>query len=484
MRILLLLIFLPFSVSGQQLEWSNARKLKGTSVFTKVIGENSNGIYLLRTKTSIFSKQLIVEHYRNHLGLEATKSMPLKRQRLVSANVNENGPLIFTSRYNKVTQMNELSGYYLNGGLEPVKEPEVVDAAPISDFYDRGDFTVRYSVTQNRILVYHSEKTDDKELLIHLEILDRQLKHVSSKRVQLPFPYEEIVVRDLHIDDSGNVYLLITHQAEVHRRTSNPVMTHSLYCYYPDTDQMEDYLLSDSSTFLLQPRISFDRNNHRVNVTAFYSHTFFNTFTGVYFFSLGRNQDPVVYLTPFSEELISLLIGKVRMERGGEVSDFQVMKAIPSSDGGVILVAERASVSADEDILIVSGVAQTMTRNIYNYDDILVVALDSAGAISWHHVIYKNQSSMNDGGYFGSIVVAVTPANIHIIYNDKMRGNGDIMQISIDGTGAISSKILIKSERNFISVIPSEARQIGANELLLPTMRDKKFALLKLVYDK
>lgn len=482
----MVLLLLPFYGYGQQMEWSNSRKLKGTSVFTKVLGENNHGIFLLRHKTSIFSKQIIFEKYKTHLGLESSRSISLNRKRLVSSSVNDQGVVLFTTNYNKTTSLNELYGYYLDSDLQDLTIPKVLDASPIIDFYDRGDFTIRYSVNNKRILVFHTERTNNKKLIINLGIFTTELENIRSKQIELPYDYDRTVIRDLMIDDSGNVFMLIVNHKEISRRSENREIINGLFFYNPADDKITDYSLNDGTVFLINPRLSIDRKFNKINVTAFYSNNSFNSFTGVYKFTLpyDSNQKVSMHFEELSDDLISSLIGKVRMEKGIEVSDFQITTTVPTSDGGIILVAERTSVSSDEDILIISGVAQTTTRNIYNYDDVLVLALDTEGRVNWHHVINKNQSSMNDGGYFGSIIVGVTPSNIHIIYNDKLRGNGDIMQYSIDGTGEITSKILVKSERNFISVIPSEARQIGANELLLPTMRDKKFALLKLIYDK
>lgn len=486
MRALLIILLLPFTAFGQQMEWSNTRKLKGTTVFTRVIGENNNGIYLMRTRSTLFRRHIIFEKYRSELGFEYSRSVALKRERLVSLRVYDSSILVLLSKYNKETELNELSAYYINEKFEPITDPVVVDAAPIADFYDRGDFNVRYSVLNERLVIYHTEKSDSRNRIISMKVYDPELKLLGSRRMELPYSYANVGIEDTYIDQSGNVFMLILQHLETGRRGDNNENIHGLFCYYPAIDSMEDYQLNDTGEYLIDPHISFDREYNKLNVTAFYSEKFSTRFSSIYNFGLwlDHKDDPLVFKTELPKELISALIGKVRMERGAEVGDFYIIKTIPTSDAGLILIAERSSVSSDEDVMFINGMPQSMARNIYNYDDVLVLAMDDIGMVSWHHVINKNQSSMNDGGYFGSVIVGVTPSNIQIIYNDKLRGNGDIMQYTIDGKGLMTSKILLRSERNFVSVIPGEARQIGANELLLPTTRDKKFALLKLIYDK
>jgi hypothetical protein len=138
--------------------------------------------------------------------------------------------------------------------------------------------------------------------------------------------------------------------------------------------------------------------------------------------------------------------------------------------------------SSEEDVIYVNGIPQNTSRNIYNFDEVFVLSLDSSGKIVWHKMINKSQSSMNDGGYYSSVIVGVTQDNIHIIFNDKMRGNGNVMQYSINGKGVMSDVILLRSDREYLSVIPAESKQISSNKLLIPVSRDKKFALLKLIY--
>jgi hypothetical protein len=68
------------------------------------------------------------------------------------------------------------------------------------------------------------------------------------------------------------------------------------------------------------------------------------------------------------------------------------------------------------------------------------------------------------------------------LYNDRLRTNGDVIQYAFSPEGEVSNKILIRSDANYVSIIPSEAKQIGYNTLLLPVSKDNKFSMLKLVY--
>jgi hypothetical protein len=191
---------------------------------------------------------------------------------------------------------------------------------------------------------------------------------------------------------------------------------------------------------------------------------------------------PTRTFSKFSKDIMVDLIGERHEEDESEAYEFEQLKAVPMSHGGITVVSERASMSSEEDVIYVNGIPQNTSRNIYNFDEVFVLSLDSSGKIVWHKMINKSQSSMNDGGYYSSVIVGVTQDNIHIIFNDKMRGNGNVMQYSINGKGVMSDVILLRSDREYLSVIPAESKQISSNKLLIPVSRDKKFALLKLIY--
>jgi hypothetical protein len=242
--------------------------------------------------------------------------------------------------------------------------------------------------------------------------------------------------------------------------------------------------LNDSGRNLQQLVLSIDRGNKQLNVNGFYSNEAGNRFSGIYFFKLSLlNPDSfAIFHTELSREIKTELIGEKFASEKMELYDFNHLKAIPMSHGGITVIAERSSMSFEEDIIYINGVPQNTSRNIYNYDDVFILCMNNAGQILWHRVINKNQSSLNDGGYYSSIAISNTNDLLHIVFNDKMRGNGNVMQYTINGDGDMENKILIRSDREFISVIPVEARQVSSNKLLIPATKDKKFALLKLVY--
>jgi hypothetical protein len=57
------------------------------------------------------------------------------------------------------------------------------------------------------------------------------------------------------------------------------------------------------------------------------------------------------------------------------------------------------------------------------------------------------------------------------------------MQYTIYNNGVEESKKLLKTELDFVAIIPEESSQVSSNKLIIPTSKNRRFSLLKLVYN-
>jgi hypothetical protein len=481
--VIVLLVILPIS-SAQSIEWSNSRKINGGALFTRVLGENANGVYVLRYRNRFFTRNIIIEKYRNHLGFNFSRNILLKRSRLIAVDLNQENLLFFTSDFNKNERRNELKAQFFDNNILPkTKEKQIAYSQPIES-YDKGDFRVQSSSDLSKYLVVYSNKSLANKRTIHLKMLDNQMNELAEKHLELPLNYDAYNLNEFTIDNAGNVFLIVKEKHKIGKRTFDEISNYRLLIWQQSTNELRDILLSDSGRYIQNLKLSIDRNQQSANISGYYSYAHQDRFSGLYLCKVNADsiENAKQYYSPIPVELMSRLIGERQAIDKSEAFDFKQLKAIPLSNGSVALISERSSMSLEEDIVYVNGVPQNTSRNIYNFDDVMIVCLDSIGRLIWHQVIHKNQSSLNDGGYYSSIIIGVTNDNIHVIFNDKMRGNGNVLQYSLGADGKMTNKILLKSDREFIAVIPSESLQISSNKLMIPVSKDKKFALLKLVY--
>src|SRR5210317_1325757 len=107
MRVLFIIILFSQSAFAQTVEWSNSRKLRGNSVFTHIIGQDSKGIYLLRQKNRLFSKYVILEKYHPQLGFAFSRSLLIQKSKIINADINERGIFMASVHYNRAKARNE-----------------------------------------------------------------------------------------------------------------------------------------------------------------------------------------------------------------------------------------------------------------------------------------------------------------------------------------------------------------------------------------
>jgi len=113
---------------------------------------------------------------------------------------------------------------------------------------------------------------------------------------------------------------------------------------------------------------------------------------------------------------------------------------------------------------------------------IFLLSIDSKGVQEWAKVISKGQSSVNDYGYYSSFTIFKKKDRIHILFNDRLKGDGGALVYTLKNDNTLEQELLFGNQSSFISIVPSESRQLDANTMLLPTSKDRKFAFVKITF--
>lgn len=96
-----------------------------------------------------------------------------------------------------------------------------------------------------------------------------------------------------------------------------------------------------------------------------------------------------------------------------------------TSDNGYIGVAEHYEIEKRFSGVGTPGSSNRMDTYFF-YDDVLVYKLDSTGVLDWVKRIPKSQNSINDNGYYLSIVEALTDDYLYILFNDNSKNYDDL----------------------------------------------------------
>lgn len=473
-----LVLLFSFSAKSQVLQWSNPTKLRGGAVFTRVISENDKGVFLLRYRNRFYSKSVILERYSHLLTLQITKSIDLKNARLVKCYALQKGLLLVRSQYNRLNQSNQLIAQLYSYDLKAQGKEQILAESPVLEYGDRGNYRLRISDNQQKISLIYSEPSTSKNIIINHFVFTGELKKVSEKKVELPIAYEDFIIRDFDINNKGEVVMICSELESKRRRTLE--FKHSLYVF--DKDSIHDFVISDSME-LKSSRLIYDRQTDKSKLVAFYGYKNARGIEGTLFFELDESlTEGNLNMNNFNEQLIKDV--NINDRNTGFVSDgFGILEVIPRSDGGMLVIAEQKEIATEDDVIMVNGIPQSTSKNIYNFNELLLLNYDSVGYVDWYKVITKNQTTVNDGGYFSSAVVFVGDKFVQLIFNDQLRSSGDVMQYTIYNNGVVESAKLLKNQLDNVVIIPSESKQVSSNKVIIPTSKNRRFAILKLIYD-
>lgn len=107
------------------------------------------------------------------------------------------------------------------------------------------------------------------------------------------------------------------------------------------------------------------------------------------------------------------------------LGNFKMHDLQKTSDNGYIGLAEHFEIEKR-----FSGVGTPGTTNrmdtYYFYDDVIAYKLDSLGMLEWVKRIPKSQNSINDGGYYLSIVQSLSESHLYVLFNDNTKNYDDL----------------------------------------------------------
>jgi hypothetical protein len=475
--IVLLFAFLSTLSYGQVLQWSNPTKLKGAAVFTKVISENESGVFLLRYRNRLYSKNIVIDRYSHRLVLQDSRVIDLKKARLVKIYATSKGLLIIKSKINKATQNNELLAQWYSYDLRPIDETVLLAQSPIREFGDRGNFRLRISDNLAHIALIYTERTPEKEVLLHYSLMNISLQEIAHKDVQIAVQYERFMIQDLILGNEKELFMLT---GNIGKERNKKVQNH-YSLYHLQDSVLYDFPLPDSLS-VKSAFLTYDRVADNARVTGFFGESETYGVFGTFFYQLTEQRDSAaLVVSEFTDRFVNEV--NINNRNGGAISEgFNILDAIPRSDGGIMLIAEQEDIATEDDIILVNGIPQSTSKNIYNFNELLVLNYDAEGFMDWNKLIIKNQTTVNDAGYYSSIVIFVGEKFVQLLYNDQLRSSGDVMQYTIYNNGYVEANKLLKAQLDYVAIIPSEAKQVSSNKVIIPTSKNRRFALLKLSY--
>jgi hypothetical protein len=476
--LLLILCIAPHS-NAQQVLWANKNNLDKRTEFTKVIGQNKYGVYVLKHKNSSFKRYFIIELFDKKMNLLKTKTFKIPGASLQKIVVHKTGLLYFTKSYGKGFTFS----LKVNGIDSTFNDYPIANAVNSLDIGNQNiDFNVDYTIQRDKFLVWYLvDKNDSTSLNYHLFSTSKNLINGS---INIPYKTTQIYIKDLCLDSLQNIYFVNSVSSKF--KSKNPedfqhyFLAHNIY-----NKSNFSYLINNEKTFINSYRINYNPSFHNIILTGLYGEKDEDENIGFFNIVLDCKTQKIQQskFNVFDRSLIADIIGFKNEEKGENLSKFVIKRTIPRTDGGMLIIAERVFITTQSDIFYINGIPQSNYARIFNNDEVILLNIDSNLNVAWTDIIHKNQASVNDGAYYNSVITMVSDENVYILYNDKLSANSDIIQVTYDANGNKTQKILLNNEQYFALVIPAEYNQVSSNSAVLPIfLNHREFTYIKLIY--
>jgi hypothetical protein len=463
---------------SQQIIWANKNNIDKRTDFTKVIGQNKYGVYVLKHKSSTFRRYFILEHFDKKMNLLKSKTFKIPNAELEKIVVHNKGIVFFTKEFGKGFSY-KLTMQGIDSNFNEQAARTIVSSQDFND--ETVGFRIEYNVSRDRFLIWYLIEGERKTILKYHMVFNNDIQ--KTGQTEILHPLSDLYIGDAVIDDTGNLYAIYSH-SEKFKSKSAADFYHYMYCLNIYTGISKNSLINNTETFVTGYKLCYNEKHNTVNAFGLFGIKDEDDNKGYFNILVNCRHFEFIFST-FSDidrAVVGNIIGVKYEQKGENLSKFKIKKLVPKSDGGLLVISERSFVTTQSDIFYVNNIPQSSYDKILNNDEVLILSLDSLGNREWTEVIVKNQSSINDGGFYNGIIIMVNDDNINILYNDKLSANADIIQVTYSHTGEHSKKILMKNEQFYALIIPSEYSQVTNNSIVIPINQNRDFTYIKLLY--
>jgi hypothetical protein len=257
-----LFILKPLEGNTQAIEWGSPQKIKNKNLFTQIIGETPNGLYLLRCKNSDFSAEVIIEKYKSNLSQELSISLPLAVNGLVERVLLVNNELfVFISAKNVSTNTIDILAQKMDENLKNIGEPVVICSFPVAGYLERRKIQVKTNAAKTMVgIMFLLKALEGNGSKLNVYVYQGATQQFFGRQFSLESTHKEIFLTAFDLDNEGNAYVLLDYP-RVEKKGSVDSRAFYLYAYYPDIDKMFANELGNQDMFIEE--LGFTINNFK-----------------------------------------------------------------------------------------------------------------------------------------------------------------------------------------------------------------------------
>ena len=334
---------------------------------------------------------------------------------------------------------------------------------------------------QHMLLSYNLETPNRADQAMRAISIDTSGVVSWAAKIVLPYKEKNLNRISTLISNKNRLFILgLAFHAE--QKEKGPGKSSYRFFDFDPTDQtLKEEEIRFEDRFISDVGISIDEINDKVVMAGFFSDKNTYSTAGVFFNSYDPQSRSTKEMRSerFPDAYLTRFIGEFKANKGKELTNYTIDRLILRNDGGAVIVAEAFY---RDEYTYYDVFTQTFTRRvIYNYNNVLVVSVNKDGSIDWGSIVPKNQSSVDDGGFYSSYLNYIDQDQMIYIYNTLAGKRNAVMLYQVTNRGTENQRMLFK-ENEEVQIVAKGGMQIDTDMVILPATFKKKSRLLKIVF--
>lgn len=500
-NILVLLFFIPLTISAQEITYSEYNNEDNRDINFEIIGKMNNSYLIYK---NIRWKHMLAIY---DTDMKFKKSIRLKFVPDKTFNIDfvpypDFFYVIYQYQKNNIVYCKAVK---LDTEGKRITEPVIIDTTQISIFSDNKIYNTIYSQNKERIMIYKMP-IKNQQITIATKLFDAGLNLLDSTRHNMEYDNRRDVYSDLNIDNDGN--LIYAKETKGNLRIN--IAAVDIICQRPGEKNFKTFSYNLKDIYFDNAFIKIDNSKKRFVVNAFFYTSQNGNIKGIFSTIIdAMKMDTIKSAWNFFPDSLRVKVNADEKYKAA-FDNFFIRQAIIKKDGGFILTTEDFSsqsisnpnnswnrsnylynpyYNTGNDFLI-SNPAYGYYRPFssfsnymgvrYYYDNVLIMSFDNDLRIEWNTIIPKSQTD-DENDNFLSFSTMNVGAEIHFLYNEGIRKQ-IITNQSILPNGELKRYSTLKSREAGYEFMPRLAKQVGSREVIIPCTYRSNIAFAKVIF--
>ncbi|HRK27727.1 MAG TPA: hypothetical protein PK239_10605 [Chitinophagales bacterium] len=469
-------------LQAQELLFSRPQKLSGKINEYEILGNTDAGLLVHKWGDRYHA----IEAYdTQNMALKWTKEifLPDKKAKVIAIVPYKNELLLFyTVKQKRITYVYARK---VSAELHTLM-PEIVADTVQKNFGSYG-YSYQVAVSKNKSFICLQRFTNDFNGISSAQciLLNRNLEILGKTNIPIT---NRLLNKENFLSNDGEVFLLDT-QIKRTVGSNNPLYENFKLLRYNFAQGKLSSIVLENGLYLLNDiQFEIDDRNKRIVTAGYYTEKQSGDISGYFYLFIDLVTETVSeqVFQPFSPEIIQRIVRTSVVRSRDQISNLNARQLITRQDGGALLIGELYySVQQNMPRATFDSFYARQLGTSFYYNDVLLLSINPDGSVYWGNVVQKRQSSDDDGGYYSSYGLMNSRTKLYIIYNEDISSSTNLSSYAFDADGNYTVSSLMRVKDYNLMLAPRYARQISADELVIPAFNERNdFLLVKIDYSK